>query len=191
MMKVVLGAWTQVLFRSVAHEIKQPFGATFANADAAEVPLESGGETPAELREAVADITQEDLRASEVVRRVRALARRRELQSAPLDVNGVVTDMLELPAGEMRLRPWSTRSTKTTRSGPRSRASCGPRASRSGRARPRGASSSPDRPGAPAASPRPERMPGPDGLELQNPSPGARTRFQSTSSQGTATSARA
>jgi len=89
---------------SLAHEINQPLGAILANADAAEILLESGGAPPGELREIVADIKKQDLRAGEVIRRVRSLARRRELRRAPLDPNEVVEEAVELLAGETRRR---------------------------------------------------------------------------------------
>lgn len=55
---------------SIAREINQPLGAILSNADAAELMLESGADRRSELREILADIRRDDLRASEVTRRL-------------------------------------------------------------------------------------------------------------------------
>ena len=66
---------------SIAHEINQPLGAILSNADAAELMLESGAERRGELRrEILADICRDDLRASEIIRRLRLLLTRHEAE---------------------------------------------------------------------------------------------------------------
>ena len=64
---------------SIAHEINQPLGAILSNAETAEILLESGADRRDELRRIVADIRRDDLRASEVIRRLRALLARQEV----------------------------------------------------------------------------------------------------------------
>ena len=92
------------LTASIAHEINQPLGAILANADAAELLLETGPGRLDEVRRALADIRRDDLRASEVIRRIRALLRDRELERQPLDVNEIAAGVLQLLDAEAARR---------------------------------------------------------------------------------------
>jgi PAS domain S-box-containing protein len=92
------------LTASIAHEINQPLGAILSNADAAEMLLESGGSRPEDIRAILSDIRREDLRASEVIRRVRSLVRGREMERHDLDINEVVAEVLGLAEAECRRR---------------------------------------------------------------------------------------
>lgn len=78
---------------SIAHEINQPLGAILSNADAAELLLEKPSPPLDEVRRILADIRSDDLRASEVIRKLRSLLRRGEVERQPLDLNGVVRDV--------------------------------------------------------------------------------------------------
>jgi C4-dicarboxylate-specific signal transduction histidine kinase len=82
------------LTASIAHEINQPLGAIMGNADAAAIILRSETPDVAELREIIDEIRSEDMRASEVVRRLRALLSRREMQGELLDVNAATAEAL-------------------------------------------------------------------------------------------------
>jgi len=84
------------LTASIAHEINQPLGAILSNAEAAEMLLSSIPTTPTEVRQILNDIRKDDLRASEVVRRLRELLRKREMQMESVDLNDVVSDVLGL-----------------------------------------------------------------------------------------------
>ena len=66
------------LTASLAHEINQPLDAILNNADAAELLLEAGSGRLDEVRQILADIRKDDLRASEVIRHARELLRNRE-----------------------------------------------------------------------------------------------------------------
>ncbi len=66
---------------AIAHEINQPLGAILSNADTAELLLESGTDRRDELRAILADIRRDDLRASEVIRRLRALLAKHEVRA--------------------------------------------------------------------------------------------------------------
>jgi PAS domain S-box-containing protein len=92
------------LTASIAHEINQPLGAILSNADAAELLLESAPESLAEVRQILEDIRKDDLRASEVIRRLRALLRKREMEIRPVDLNDLVSDVLLLVGVESRRR---------------------------------------------------------------------------------------
>jgi PAS domain S-box-containing protein len=81
---------------SIAHEINQPLGAILSNADAAEMLLESAPASLAEVRQILNDIRRDDLRASEVIRRLRALLRKREMEMRPVDLDDVISEVLGL-----------------------------------------------------------------------------------------------
>jgi len=89
---------------SIAHEINQPLGAILSNAETAELLLDSGVDRRDELRRIVADIRRDDLRASEVIRRLRALLARQEVQREPIDLNDAVRDMELLLRAEVQRR---------------------------------------------------------------------------------------
>jgi len=88
----------------IAHEVNQPLGAILSNADAAELLLQAGPGRLDEVRRILADIRKDDLRASEVVRRIRELVRPQELERRPLDLNEVVAGVLQLIGPEAARR---------------------------------------------------------------------------------------
>jgi signal transduction histidine kinase len=92
------------LTASIAHEINQPLGAILANTDAAAMMLRSGTASEAQLGEMLADIRREDLRASEVIRRLRALLEKRVVTQLPFHLHPVLDDALGLLASEARRR---------------------------------------------------------------------------------------
>ena len=89
---------------SIAHEINQPLGAILSNADAAELMLESGMDRRDELREILADIRRDDLRASEIIRRLRALLAKQPVQRQPFDLNSAVGELEPVLRAEARRR---------------------------------------------------------------------------------------
>jgi C4-dicarboxylate-specific signal transduction histidine kinase len=92
------------LTASIAHEINQPLGAILSNADAAEMLLDSDPGSLAEVRQILDDIRKDDLRASEVIRRMRALLRKRAVEIQPVQLNDVTTEVVALVRGESRRR---------------------------------------------------------------------------------------
>jgi PAS domain S-box-containing protein len=84
------------LTASIAHEINQPLGAILSNADAAETLLESSPAPLDEVRQILHDIRKDDLRASEVIRRIRTLLRNRAIEIQPVDLNEVISEVLGL-----------------------------------------------------------------------------------------------
>jgi C4-dicarboxylate-specific signal transduction histidine kinase len=88
------------LTASIAHEINQPLGAILANAGAAEALLRRDPSANAELREIIADIRKADVRASEVIRRVRSLVSSREAEREPVEANAMIREVLALMRGE-------------------------------------------------------------------------------------------
>ncbi len=96
-----------VVTASIAHEINQPLGAILSNADAADLMIRNGNVDHAQLREILADIRSEDLRASQVIRSLRLLLRKREMRTVVLDVNIEVAEALHHvahDAGRRRVR---------------------------------------------------------------------------------------
>jgi PAS domain S-box-containing protein len=85
---------------SIAHEINQPLGAILSNADAAEMLLESSPASLAEVQHILKDIRKDDLRASEVIRRLRTLLRKHEMEMRPVDLNEVISEVLGLICAE-------------------------------------------------------------------------------------------
>ena len=92
------------LTATIAHEINQPLGAILANAGAAEALLRRTPPDGEQLRQIVADIRKEDLRAGEIVRRVRGLVMRHETELEPLELNPLVADVLAFLGGEAARR---------------------------------------------------------------------------------------
>jgi PAS domain S-box-containing protein len=84
------------LTASIAHEVNQPLAAVVANAAACLRWL--GRETPDldAARRSVEWIINDGNRASEVIRRVRALANKTDIEKAPLDINDVVREVIAL-----------------------------------------------------------------------------------------------
>jgi PAS domain S-box-containing protein len=92
------------LTASIAHEINQPLGAILSNAEAAEMLLESSPPALDEVREILGDIRKDDLRASEVIRHLRALLRKREMELEPVDLREVLSDVVLFVRAEARRR---------------------------------------------------------------------------------------
>jgi signal transduction histidine kinase len=92
------------LAASIAHEINQPLGAILANAGAAEALLRRDPAASSEMREILADIRKADLRASEIIRRVRSLITTRQAEREPVEVNAMVSDILTFLRGDAQRR---------------------------------------------------------------------------------------
>jgi PAS domain S-box-containing protein len=92
------------LTASIAHEINQPLGAILSNADAAEMLLESSRPSLDELRQILGDIRKDDLRASEVIGRLRDLLRKREIEFHPVNLNDLTTEVISMIRTEARRR---------------------------------------------------------------------------------------
>lgn len=92
------------LAAAVAHEINQPLGAILSNADAAEMILESGAERHDLLRTILADIRRDDVRASEVIRRLRTLLQKNQVEAGPFSLDEAVTEVERVLRPEARRR---------------------------------------------------------------------------------------
>jgi len=92
------------LTASIAHEINQPLGAILSNAEAAELLLEDPSPSLDEVRRILSDIRKDDLRASEVIRRLRALLRQGEVERQPIGMQLVISDVVAILRGEAERR---------------------------------------------------------------------------------------
>ena len=92
------------LTASIAHEINQPLGAILSNADAAEMLVQSGQIQRDELLQILADIKRDDLRASEVIKRLRTLLARHEVERRRFSLNQAVEDVAAILRAEARRR---------------------------------------------------------------------------------------
>jgi len=89
------------LAASIAHEVNQPLAAVVANAEACLRWLDRGTPDLNAARRSVGWIIDDGNRASEVIRRVRALANKTEIAKVPLDVNDVVRETIPLVQREL------------------------------------------------------------------------------------------
>jgi PAS domain S-box-containing protein len=89
------------LMASIAHEINQPLAAISTYGAASLRWLERDTPNIAEASQAVGKMISDSKRASEVIRRVRALSRKCDAVHAPLDLNTTVEDSLALLTREM------------------------------------------------------------------------------------------
>jgi C4-dicarboxylate-specific signal transduction histidine kinase len=92
------------LSASMAHELTQPLAAILSNAQAAQRLLAYPSPDLPELSEILADIVRDDQRAGELIRRLRALARKEDFTAEPLDVGVVVAEAVGLLRSEVVLR---------------------------------------------------------------------------------------
>jgi signal transduction histidine kinase len=81
------------LTASIAHEINQPLGAVQTSADAADLMLQSGTERREDLIRIVTRIRRDNLRASEVIRRLRTLLAKHEPERNLFDVGMAIADV--------------------------------------------------------------------------------------------------
>ena len=86
---------------SLAHELNQPLTAILSNAEAAQRNLDAESPDLAEVREILADIVDEDERAGEVIRRLRLLFKKGEVQQQALDANELVLEVLKLMRSDL------------------------------------------------------------------------------------------
>jgi PAS domain S-box-containing protein len=89
------------LTASIAHEVNQPLAAVVNAAGACLRWLDGGTPNLDEARLAADWIIKEGHRASEVIRRVRALANKTDIEKVPLDINDVVKEVIALVQREV------------------------------------------------------------------------------------------
>jgi PAS domain S-box-containing protein len=98
------------LTASIAHEVNQPLAAVVANAEACLRWLDREPPDLAGARRSTEWVINDGIRASEVVRRVRALAHKADIEKVPLDVNDIVEEVIALVARELAIHSVSLRT---------------------------------------------------------------------------------
>jgi signal transduction histidine kinase len=89
------------LSASIAHELNQPLTAILANADAAQVTVPSVTSAQ-DLRDLIADIKRDTLRASEVIKRLRRMVADVPFEPQELDLNEVIQETFEFLSHQAR-----------------------------------------------------------------------------------------
>jgi PAS domain S-box-containing protein len=97
------------LTASIAHEVNQPLAGVIANAEACLRWLDRGTPDLDAVRRSVKWVIDDGCRATEVIRRVRALANKADLEKAPLDINDVVREVITLVRRELLSQKVSVR----------------------------------------------------------------------------------
>src|SRR3984893_1459438 len=89
------------LTASIAHEVNQPLAGVIANAEACLRWLDRDTPNLEAVRRSVEWVIDDGNRASEVIRRVRALANKTSIEEVPLDINDVVREVIALVQREL------------------------------------------------------------------------------------------
>jgi two-component system, LuxR family, sensor kinase FixL len=88
----------------LAHELNQPLTAILSNAQAAKRFLVANPQNIEEVREILDDIVADNSRASEIIRKIRALVQKEELVLARLDLKAVIGDVISFVRHDAILR---------------------------------------------------------------------------------------
>src|SRR5579862_1580043 len=89
------------LTASISHEVNQPISAVVTNAEVCLRLLAMETQRPDEVRATVERIVRDAHRASEVIQRIRALAKRSEPKMVSLDINDVIREAILLVQREV------------------------------------------------------------------------------------------
>ncbi len=90
------------LTASLAHEINQPLAAIVTNADACLLWLEADRPNLEEARQAATRIVRNGHRAADIVKSVRALTQKSAPEMAPLNINDLIREVVDLMRSEFR-----------------------------------------------------------------------------------------
>jgi len=97
------------LAAAVTHELSQPLAAILNNAEATQSLLSESNPDLAEVRAAIVDIIDDNTRASEIIRRLRAFFLRAEPSRMPLDVGDLAAELARLVRSDALIRHISFR----------------------------------------------------------------------------------
>jgi signal transduction histidine kinase len=84
------------LSASIAHELNQPLGAILCNTEAAEILLAGKSPDLGKIRDILADIRRDDQRASDVIKHLRGLLRKRDIEFQEFDLNDAIRSTLKV-----------------------------------------------------------------------------------------------
>src|SRR5262252_8360247 len=97
------------LTASISHEVNQPLAAIVASGNACRRWLASDQPNLERARDSVDRITRDAHRASEIITRIRSMTKRAPPAQLPVDLNGVIADVLSFARGELVARGISVR----------------------------------------------------------------------------------
>ena len=89
---------------SIAHELNQPLAGILSNAAAGQRFIDRGNVDQAEIRELLGDIIADGRRASDVVRGIRGMVKKEQVERRSVDLNEVVMDALRMASPDAVLR---------------------------------------------------------------------------------------
>ncbi len=89
------------LTAAIAHEVRQPLSAIRTNAETAELLLASANPPLEEIRAILTSIQKDDVRANDVLSRIRDFSRKREPEMGQLDINTIVRDAVRFVGAEV------------------------------------------------------------------------------------------
>ena len=92
------------LSASIAHELNQPLGAILNNVEAAALMIKSPSLNLEEIETILDDIRRDDLRAAEVIKRLRRLLTRSDFNPQEVDLNDVVREVLHIISAQAAAR---------------------------------------------------------------------------------------
>jgi signal transduction histidine kinase len=92
------------LSSSIAHELNQPLGSILTNAETAELILDAPNPDLREIKEILADIRHDDLRASQIIGHMRSLLKRTPFELNEVDLNDVVREAFDLMSAQAASR---------------------------------------------------------------------------------------
>src|SRR5262245_42964484 len=91
------------LASSLAHELNQPLTAILVNAEAASDMISEPSNLE-EVKEVLNDIVNDDIRAGDIIHRIRALLKKEDIQFSIVNLNEVVRDVVQLTHNEALIR---------------------------------------------------------------------------------------
>jgi PAS domain S-box-containing protein len=89
---------------SIAHELNQPLAGILSNAAAGQRFIDRGAVDLREIREVLGDIIADGRRASDVVRGIRGMVKKEQMERRSVDLNEVVMDALRMASPDSVLR---------------------------------------------------------------------------------------
>jgi PAS domain S-box-containing protein len=92
------------LAASLAHELNQPLTAILSNAQAAQRFLAAKPADLEEIKDILKDIVEDNSRAGEVIRRIRSLVKKEDIELARLDLPSVIRNVVTLVHADANLR---------------------------------------------------------------------------------------
>src|SRR5262245_26897868 len=84
------------LSASVAHELNQPLGAILSNTEAAETLLTMNPPDIGQLKDILADVRRDDQRASDIIRHLRGLLKKGEIELQRFDLRDAIGDAIHI-----------------------------------------------------------------------------------------------